>query len=353
MRRSPFIVLVCLLFYISTLDALAAFNQDTIDVIVGPTEPHEASFDLFPSNGQEPLQLQQAAASSMWGAAPPQRPRYFAQKPIVKCKPPICSPVGFCAVKPSPPCTLPIRRCGQWELATQVFFARVRGTVQWPALVLGIPATPLDLNDDLGIPSHQTLLEYSGRYQFRPHWAIYYSIMPISLEGTATPERTLYFGQFPIPAGVPVHTKWDFLYQRVGLMYQPIVSCNATVSIYSAWLFNDQRVQSSNALCPLSPCSRVDRTRNMVMSGIEMQKCIRTLCNGGTFSCDNRIGLGYLDGTFAMDLETGFRFSVPMNCGRWGFVRGGYRLINFTEDRNDLRLDTVLEGGFVEGGLIF
>jgi hypothetical protein len=44
---------------------------------------------------------------------------------------------------------------------------------------------------------------------------------------------------------------------------------------------------------------------------------------------------------------------VPMNCGRWGFARGGYRLINFTENRNDLRLDIGLEGGFVEGGLIF
>jgi hypothetical protein len=242
---------------------------------------------------------------------------------------------------------------GQWELATQVFFARPKGTVRWPAPIFGIPATEMDLNDDLGIPSHQVLLEYSGTFQFRPHWAVFYSVMPIRLEGSTIANRTLYFGQFIVPQGTPVNTRWDFLYQRVGLLYQPIVSCNATVTIYNSWLFNDQKLQVKNSLCPFSSCPALDRTRNMVMSGIEIQKCIRTLCNGGTFSCDNRIGLGWLDGTFALDLQAGFRFSVPLNCGRWGFARGGYRLINFTENRNDLRLDTALDGGFVEGGLIF
>ncbi len=209
------------------------------------------------------------------------------------------------------------------------------------------------MNDDLGIPSHQTLLEYSAYYQIRPSWAVFYSVMPISLEGTTIPNRTIYFGQIPIPAFIPVNTKWDFLYQRVGLIYQPILTCNASVSIYNSWLFNDQRLRVNNSVCPLSSCTALDRTRNMVMSGINIQKCIRTMCNGGTLSCDNRVGIGYLDGTFALDVQAGFRFSVPMNCGRWGFARGGYRLINFTENRTDLRLDTTLEGGFVEGGLIF
>ena len=228
---------------------------------------------------------------------------------------------------------------GQFELSTQVFFARTKGTVRWPAQVLGLPATEMDLNDDLGIPSHQVLLEYSAAFQFRPHWAVFYSVMPIRLEGSTTAKRNLYFGSFLIPFGTPLNTKWDFLYQRVGLLYQPIVSCSAIVSIYNVWLFNDQKLQVADNVCPVIPCTTVDRTRNMVMSGIEIQKCIRTLCNGGTLSCDNRVGVGWLDGTFALDVQAGFRFSVPMNCGRWGFARGGYRLLNFTENRNDLRMD--------------
>jgi hypothetical protein len=47
------------------------------------------------------------------------------------------------------------------------------------------------------------------------------------------------------------------------------------------------------------------------------------------------------------------RFSVPLNSGRWGFVRGGYRLLNFYENRTDLKMDVNMEGGFAEAGLIF
>ncbi len=348
MRRSPFSLLVCLLFSLTTFDASAWSNQDSISVIVSPAEWTRASFNPV-TESEQPI-IEPASAYGLLGRS--HRPNRFMAKPPVKCKPTVCQPLIPCG-GPPPICKLPSRMAGQWELATQVFFARTRGTVRWPAQTLGIPATEADLNDDLGIPSHQTLLEYSAFYQIRPTWAIFYSIMPISLEGTAIPTRTIYFGQIPIPAFVPLHTKWDFVYQRVGLLYQPILTCSASVSIYNSWLFNDQRLAVGNAACPFSTCNTLDRTRHMVMSGINIQKCIRTMCNGGTLSCDNRVGLGYLDGTFALDVQAGFRFSVPMNCGRWGFARGGYRLITFTENRNDLRLDTNLEGGFVEGGLIF
>jgi hypothetical protein len=352
MRISPCTVLVCLSILILSVAVGAQSKQDTIDVIISPPEWRRASFSPHSQSDQGPEDWQQAATRPIRGIGVSPSARSFA-KPIVKCKPPLCPPTGPCGIVPSPPCNLPKRMCGQWELATQVFFARTGGTVRWPAQVLGVPATEADLNDDLGIPKHQTLLEYSAFYQIRPTWAIFYSVMPISLEGTAVPTRTIYYGQVPIPANVPLHTKWDFLYQRVGLLYQPILTCNASVSIYNSWLFNPQRLSVKNTACPFSGCTTLDRTRNMVMSGINIQKCIRTLCNGGTFSCDNRVGLGYLDGTFALDVQAGCRFSVPMNCGRWGFARGGYRWINFTEDRTDLRLDTTLEGAFVEGGLIF
>ena len=351
MRRSPFTVLVCLVFLILSVADYAQSNQDAIDVIISPPEWRRASLSAFPQSDRGPEAWRQAATRPIRGIGVPRSARSFA-KPIVKCKPSLCPPIP-CGIVPCPSCRLPKRMCGQWELATQVFFARTRGTVRWPADVLGVPATEADLNDDLGIPAHQTLLEYSAFYQIRPSWAVFYSVMPISLEGTAVPSKTVYFGQIPLPANTPVHTKWDFLYQRVGLVYQPILTCNASVSIYNSWLFNDQRLSVKNTVCPFAGCTTLDRTRHMVMSGIDIQKCIRTMCNGATLSCDNRAGIGYLDGTFALDVQAGFRFSVPMNSGRWGFVRGGYRLINFTEDRTDLRLDTTLEGGFVEGGLIF
>ena len=233
MRISPCTVLVCLSILILPVAVGAQSKQDTIDVIISPPEWRRASFSPHSqSSDQGPEDWQQAATRPIRGIGVSPSARSFA-KPIVKCKPPLCPPTGPCGIVPSPPCNLPKRMCGQWELATQVFFARTGGTVRWPAQVLGVPATEADLNDDLGIPKHQTLLEYSAFYQIRPTWAIFYSVMPISLEGTTVPTRTIYYGQVPIPANVPLHTKWDFLYQRVGLLYQPILTCNASVSIYS------------------------------------------------------------------------------------------------------------------------
>ncbi len=353
MRRCPFTLLVSIVFSIVSCLAFAYDSDNFINVVINP-----AANEVTPSN-----------ASSLWGSAEgvSSEPVSFVQasarrraasrsyspphpgKPIVKCAGPVCAPAPQSC---GPTCILPRRMAGQWQLATQVLFARVKGKVRSPATVFGIPATDIDFNDDLEIPSHQTLLEYSAWYQFRPSWALFYSIMPIQLEGGKITTRDLYFGQLIFPAGTFIHTNWNFTYQKVGLLYQPVFNCNAAVSIYNSWVFNQQRLDVSSSVCA-GRCNRVDRTRNMVMSELQIQKCIRTLCNGGTLSCDNRAGIGYLDGTLALDIQTGLQFSVPMNAGRWGYAKGGYRYINFQEDRNDLRLDTTLEGAFVEAGLIF
>jgi hypothetical protein len=187
--------------------------------------------------------------------------------------------------------------------------------------------TEADLTSNDIVPLHTTLLEYSARYQFRPRWAAHYSIMPV-------PE-------------------FDYVYQKVGLIYQPIKNCRAVVSLFNYWVFQDQKLTYEHEPYCGTTTETIDRTRNMVSSGIEIEKCVRTLCNGSTLSCDNKIGISYLDDTFGYDLQTGFRFTVPMNSGRWGYAKGGYRLIDYREDRPEFRLDQVMEGGFVEMGLIF
>jgi hypothetical protein len=211
----------------------------------------------------------------------------------------------------------------------------------------------VNVTDDFGISKHNYLAEYTARYQFRPNWALHYSVMPFEFSGTNTLTRSIYFGGWLFPAWTQTNTKWQFLYQRVGLIYQPIITQYAIVSLFTYWLFNDQKLTLSSPVCSSTVCSQVNRTRNMVMSGIEIQKCIRTLPNAATLSCDNRVGLGYFDGTFLLDVQTGLQFSVPMNAGRWGYTKGGYRFIDFRESRDDLRWDTTLEGWFVELGMIF
>jgi hypothetical protein len=247
---------------------------------------------------------------------------------------------------------VPKRLAGQWEVSVQAFFAAVNGTVRYPALVSGLPASTIDFDNDLGLDVHKVLWEYSAKCQFRPSWAFFYSIMPIHMDVNRIAQNTLYFGQFIIPAGSVIKTNWDFVYQRVGILYQPVFNCSSVVSIRASWLFNDQKLETGCNICA-GVKTTVNRTRNMIMSGIQIEKCIRTMCNGGTFTCDNTVDIGYLDGVFALDVQAGFRYSVPMNCSRWGYAKGGYRYLNFKEDRNDLRLDTLMQGWFAELGIIF
>ena len=107
---------------------------------------------------------------------------------------------------------------------------------------------------------------------------------------------------------IPVHSKWDFLLpaSRARLSAHSYLQCMVSKYIIP-WLFNDQRISVQNNHVPLGyNATRLIEPEHMVMSGIDVQKCIRTILrNGGTFSCDNRIGLGYLD-RFATDLRLVF-----------------------------------------------
>jgi hypothetical protein len=347
MRRKPQKVLVYLvvLYTIFPHVALSA-DHHVLNVIVNPDLDHTvispfstarpAVYDT--SEEAVPFLPASGGPAARW----PGDKSLYPDKPITKCKTGVCPPAPILC---GPKCVLPQRRWRQWELSVQTFYARVRGKLSWIDASTGFVHPEVDFNDGLGLPSHKWLMEYSVRHQFRPRWSCFYSIMPIEMDETY---------QNPIFPGIVLHTKWEHVYQRVGIMYQPIVTCNASVSVFSTWLFMDQKFTlNAGTHCPVSSTTTVDRTRHMVMSGIEVQKCIRTMCNGGTLSCDTRVGVGYLDDTYGLDVQTGLRFSVPMNCGRWGYARSGYRLIDFKEDRDDLGINHTLEGWFAELGLIF
>ncbi len=342
MRIKHHMLLLCLVF-IALYNTAGASKNSFINVIVNQHSPHQEpklAYSSYESNSDPDLYPRLLKATALSGYAHPYATSTpGSPKTICKVKAPTCTPLGVCAPPIKKPCILPGRECGQWELAVQAFFARVRGRVSWPY------HPTIDFNDDLGLDSHKTLFEYSARYQFRPRWAIIYSIMPIEMEANYINPR------FP---GMTFKSKWENIYQRVGLLFEPIKSCSGSIAIYNAWVFNEQKLTThTGSHCVASRTTKIDRTRNMVMSGIEIQRCITTKCNGGSLSCDTRVGIAYLDGTFGLDVQTGLRYSIPMNCGRWGYARGGYRLLDFKEDRVDYRIDTYLDGWFVELGLVF
>jgi hypothetical protein len=356
MKRSTVMLLVCLVFFNVISVSYSYQNQDSINVVIDPVSDQtilpgyaQLGSNYQVSNYEPPIAIPAVGHRTPIRAF---QPSMGYSGPISKIRPAACPPTVACGPKPEPPCILPKRMPRQWEFSAQVFWPRLSGTLRWPALVNGLPATEMDMTDDLGLPKHPVIGDYSAYYQLNWNWSIFYAIMPIHLSGDTIARRSLNFGVWNIGQGSPVRTKWDFLYQRVGLMYNAINTCNATLSIYTGWLYNDQKITGCSDICGGIQMP-VSRTRNMLISGLELKKCIRTLCNGGTLSCDTKAGIGYLDNTLVLDIQPAMRFSVPLNCGRWGFIRGGYRLLNFYENRTDLKMDVSMEGGFAEAGLIF
>ena len=352
MIRSAVTLLVCLIFMVFCSSAISANNNDFIQVNI---DPYGVGASNGVSTSDTGLPLTQGLLAPASGSVSPEFVQAgYGSRPVSKVKGPALCPPGVinCAPAPDPVCILPKRFPRQWELSAQVFFARVKGTVQWPGMVLGQPTTQLDMNNDLGIPEHAYLMEYSAYYQLNPSWAVFYTVMPTSLSSVFTTTRAITYGNTTYPAGTQLYSTWDNYYQRVGLQYTAINSCGARVSIYNSWLFNVQKNTIKGGICGGSCCG-VDRTRNMVMSGIEFQKCIDNKCNGGALSCDTKAGVAWLDGTWGFDVQAGLRYAVPMGNNRWGYAKGGYRIINLYEDRNDLQMDSSLSGAFVEMGIVF
>jgi hypothetical protein len=293
MKRSTVTLLVCLLFFGSVVIAFPCDNQKFINIIIDTLVdvPYESNTGLSGLNSDYPGTTSDVVSATAPRFEPASyRPSTGYIGPISKVKSPVCAPGLICGPKPEPPCIVPRRFCRQWEISAQVFLPRLSGTLQRPGMVLGQPTSGMDLTEDLGLPKHPVLGECSAYYQINWNWAIYYSIMPINLSGTAVTTKFFYYGNWPVQPGYQVQTDWSFIYQRLGPMYSFINTCNAN-----------------------------DRTRQMLMSGINLRKCIRTLCNGATLACDSEFSIGYLDNTLVSYIEPGLRFSVPLNYNRWGF----------------------------------
>ncbi len=326
-------IFVCISFCLACCAGAAAQDRDFIRVVIDPNYSPAYTY----ATGSGSPRLPDGYALARHRARSPRMDTCHGSCPlpvntgIRKVQPPVPQ-YGFgSCMPPMPvelPCILPRRQCGQTELEAQIFYARLSGRLGKSHSFIPGGTVEADFNLDMRIPDRAWVQEYSARCQFQPHWGVLYSIMLV---------REL-----------------NLTYQRVGLIYDAVSICNAKLSVFGAWLFNEQRLSYvHDPVCGSSRRVVVDPTRHMVQAGVELQRCIKTLCSGATISCDNRVGLGFLDNTFNLDVQAGFRFNVPLGGQRWGYVRGGYRLVEFSQHRRDLTLDTHLEGGFGELGIIF
>lgn len=282
-------------------------------------------------------------------------PQKVKTKPIMKCKPlaksGLVDPFSF-----RPDCILPLARTGGWEMGAEVFYARVKGKVRYSR---GTFATysmtdDLDTNADLGIPDHGVMGAFSVAYRFRPNWSIRYHIMPMSVAGSGQSSiagRTFVFGTETLGTGQNIRSKWDRLYQRVGLAYDPISTPRSRVSVFADYVRINDRLTVIQVGC----CGNaMDSDLNMMMAGLEFEKCLKTTRTCNTLSLDCKAGVAFLDDAFGSDISTGLKYSIPLNSGRWGYIRGGYRYMAYNKKYSDVKMfDTAMEGGFLQMGVMF
>ncbi len=255
-------------------------------------------------------------------------------------------------------CYLPVPKIRGWEMEVSAIFARTKGKLRFGNLNnqfgFGIGfgqwgwQEDMDLNTQLGVPDHYVVPSMSIRYRFRPRWAMRYTLMPMEIRGSGNPEGwNIGFGQ-----GVQV--VWQRLYHRAGLVYDAIRTYRARVSVFGDYVRMDEKISVVGAGIGGFGGSTFDNDLNMAMAGLEFERCLRTASFCDTLSLECRGGVAFLDEACGGDLMTQLKYSIPLGRGRWGYLAGGYRFVQFKKGYNDFkRIDTSIEGGFVKMGFIF
>jgi hypothetical protein len=353
LRRIPFTPLVCLVILVSTClfnVCWAAGPDESLEILLKPNQTSAATTRIV-----QPTKARRTAGASYYGAPPAL---------ITKVKPPIqtiCSP-GF----QPPTCILPTPQVGQWQIGAQALFARLRGNISWPNMNQnwwwgynsGFNNNP-SFSDSLQLPGYQVLPAVDARYQFRPRWSVRFWALGNETKGGGWVQDSFYFGftqgsytPYLYNNGNMITTRWQHGYYQVGLLYDAIKTCNTMLSVFGGWMHTDDRIDAGCINCGWQ-ANTFSKSMDTVSVGLELQKCVMTSSTGGTFSFDNRATAMFADNVTAWDVQLGGRYSIPLNYGRWGYLKGGYRYINQNKNQLDYALNYTIDGGFAELGFIF
>lgn len=355
LRSNTATLLVCLLVCLVGLlcrPARAADPDESLEILLKPNSSSDGSVS---SSSRSSTGYARANASRSTPTYASAFPSYGPKQRIAKVKPIRRGVFGYARppvlAQPAPK---------QWEFSTQVIFARTKGKIAWPRNPYGSYGYwgwgddywTADLNNDLQVPEHDTWVEITLKYQFRPHWSFRYSVLTEELNGGGWPTRQFWFGNRQINWGENINTKWEHSYHRVGLVYDAIRTCVNRVSVFADWVHTEDKIQANCSYCG-NYQSIFSKGGDMAMVGIEMERMIRATCNGGAWSTEHHVGFMFLDDAEGWDLETGLKYSVALGCRRQGYLKGGYRYVNIKKGQPDLLFENTLEGGFLEFGLVF
>lgn len=354
LRRTPSTLLVCLVLFLSTVlinTAWPADPQEALDVLLKPND----------AGATADVKRHKAKPRPGYIAVPPPVPFLAPYPPpagITKVKAPAACPV----VPYGAPCILPQPLPRQWDMSVQFIFARTRGTIAWPRNSWWYTGwwgsgNEADLNDNLGLPAHWTLVQFTARYQFRPNWAVRYSILPFEISGGRGwwdywSWNQFVFGPLLVTPGLPYNSKWQHQYHRLGLVYDAVKTCSTVLSVFADWVHTEDQISLNCISCGFQTAI-FSKGGDSAIAGLELQQCIKTTWNGATLSCDYKAGFIFLDDVQGWDIQLGLKYTIPLGCGRWGYTKGGYRFIDYKKSQPDILFENAIEGGFWEFGFIF
>jgi hypothetical protein len=317
-----------------------------------PAEPKD--LELYPKTSTSPISVAQAGQGS--------QKTVVKSRPIRKVRPGYWhGSYGKRYYKDPYNRYLPPPKEKGWELDAEVFWARVKGKFIYRRG--GIYGTNwnwqgsryVDANDTIKIPEHWPVPSFSVAYRFRHNWAMRYSVMSFDLSGSGTSsnsnQQDFVWGNEDFSNRQNLRTRWERLYQRLGLVYDPIRTQNSRVGIFGEWA----RVEDKIGVMDPSCCQQtMNNDLNMCIAGLEFEKALRTGLHCNTLSIEAKGGIAFLDEAIGADSSVGVRYSIPLGKGRWGYLAGGYRYLTYKKGYSDnYQVDSAMEGGYLKMGFIF
>ena len=237
----------------------------------------------------------------------------------------------------------------QFNLSAKLWRAKLNATtIKWGTNTIGGPGTELDFHNNLGFGKYKYIAEYEARYQIRPNWGIRFSFMPLRYRDNAYPPNGFFFGNTYYAPATNTLTKWDRNIYRWDLVYDWYQRCHATSSVFAGYALYDDKLTISNFY--------QSRTRSsgwgLVFAGLSWERVIRNL-GASTASTQCKWSLQFCEGYFGYDGYAAARITVPMDCGRFGYMEVGWRWVVLNRDYPTNTDKTSMDGLAGAMGFVF
>ncbi|HTY22446.1 MAG TPA: hypothetical protein VMC85_04915 [Desulfomonilaceae bacterium] len=211
----------------------------------------------------------------------------------------------------------------QFQINAKLWYAQLNAsTVLWGTDFVGGQGTELDLVRDLGLSKHQYIAEYEARCQLRCNWGLRFSFMPIAFKDNSVPAQNFFFGNAFFPAAVPIVARWHRYIYRWDIVYDWYQQKHAVSSIFAGYSLYDDKIEVED----IAQSRNRSRGFGLGFAGMSIDRVIRNLgCGGAAASAHCKGSLQFLEGYFGWDAYATGRISVPMDCGRFGYIEAGWR----------------------------